>query len=161
MKSSKLHDIGKIFFGKGTDAKNEMIYLEQLGTKLSSIFKDHSQQIFTLSNEAISEFVSQKFRPNCCSLFEGGDELDLFDENISSDDFINFVRQVINLQLHMVLSDPPIEMVNLPISKATDQSIKDFEKYDYWMYNKAEYYCIDGFPKDGSPCVVVLPPPYR
>jgi len=29
------------------------------------------------------------------------------------------------------------------------------------MYNKNDYYCIDGFPKEGNPCVVVLPPPYR
>ena len=29
------------------------------------------------------------------------------------------------------------------------------------MYNKNDYYCIDGFPQDGFPCVVVLPPPYR
>jgi hypothetical protein len=35
------------------------------------------------------------------------------------------------------------------------------EKYDFWMYNKNDYYCIDGFPQDGLPCVVVLPPPYR
>ena len=35
------------------------------------------------------------------------------------------------------------------------------EKYDFWMFNKNDYYCIDGFPKEGYPCVVVLPPPYR
>ena len=29
------------------------------------------------------------------------------------------------------------------------------------MYNKNDYYCIDGFPQEGFPCVVVLPPPYR
>ena len=29
------------------------------------------------------------------------------------------------------------------------------------MFNKNDYYCIDGFPKEGYPCVVVLPPPYR
>jgi hypothetical protein len=35
------------------------------------------------------------------------------------------------------------------------------EKFEFWMYNKNDYYCIDGFPKEGYPCVVVLPPPYR
>ena len=29
------------------------------------------------------------------------------------------------------------------------------------MYYKNDYYCIDGFPQEGFPCVVVLPPPYR
>lgn len=35
------------------------------------------------------------------------------------------------------------------------------EIFEYWMYNKNDYYCIDGFPQEGFPCVVVLPPPYR
>jgi hypothetical protein len=61
----------------------------------------------------------------------------------------------------MVLSDPPIEMISLPISKATCTKTSDQDKYDYWMFNKLDYYCIDGFPKEGAPCVVVLPPPYR
>lgn len=29
------------------------------------------------------------------------------------------------------------------------------------MFNKHDYYCIDGFPKEGLPCVVVMPPPFR
>ena len=29
------------------------------------------------------------------------------------------------------------------------------------MYSKQDYYCIDGFPTEGMPGVVVLPPPYR
>lgn len=29
------------------------------------------------------------------------------------------------------------------------------------MYNKSDHYCIDGFPTEGNPCVVVLPPPFR
>jgi len=29
------------------------------------------------------------------------------------------------------------------------------------MFNKQDYYCIDGFPKEGLPCVVVMPPPFR
>ena len=35
------------------------------------------------------------------------------------------------------------------------------EQYEFWMYNKNDYYCVDGFPSEGDPCVVVLPPPYR
>ena len=35
------------------------------------------------------------------------------------------------------------------------------DSYEFWMYNKTDYYCIDGFPREGNPCVVVLPPPYR
>jgi len=29
------------------------------------------------------------------------------------------------------------------------------------MYYKNDYYLLDGFAKEGAPCIVVLPPPYR
>lgn len=84
----------------------------------------------------------------------------MFDENIDTDDFIRFVQAVIKLQLHMVLSDPPIELSML--STQERQSRENLtDKFDFWMFNKNDYYCIDGFPKEGYPCVVVLPPPYR
>lgn len=35
------------------------------------------------------------------------------------------------------------------------------EKFEFWMYYKNDYYLLDGFAKEGYPCVVVLPPPYR
>ena len=88
------------------------------------------------------------------------DDLNVLDQNISSDDFVRFTRAVVKLQLHMVLSEPPIEMQLLSV----DQMLKDGpdeDKFEYWMYNKSDYYCIDGFPKEGLPCVVVLPPPFR
>ena len=29
------------------------------------------------------------------------------------------------------------------------------------MYYKNDYYLLDGFAKEGYPCIVILPPPYR
>jgi len=60
----------------------------------------------------------------------------------------------------MVLNDPPILMSLAPWSIRRTKSVQE-ERFDYWMYNKNDYYCIDGFPQDGDPCVVVLPPPFR
>jgi len=57
----------------------------------------------------------------------------------------------------MVLSDPPIEMQ----LQATVQEQSDLERFEFWMFNKNDYYCIDGFPKEGLPCVIVMPPPFR
>jgi hypothetical protein len=57
----------------------------------------------------------------------------------------------------MVLSDPPIEMQ----LQATVQESTELERFEFWMFNKNDYYCIDGFPKEGLPCVVVMPPPFR
>ena len=60
----------------------------------------------------------------------------------------------------MALNDPPIQLSMEPwIVRRSKQQLH--EKYDFWMYNKSDYYCIDGFPQDGFPCVVVLPPPFR
>jgi hypothetical protein len=45
----------------------------------------------------------------------------------------------------MVLNDPPISLSMEPwSSRRTKTNI--LEKYDFWMYNKSDYYCIDGFP---------------
>ena len=60
----------------------------------------------------------------------------------------------------MVLNDPPIELF-MDSCKEREAKTDLLEKYDFWMFNKNDYYCIDGFPKEGYPCVVVLPPPFR
>jgi len=60
----------------------------------------------------------------------------------------------------MVLNDPPI-MLPMPIWEERKEKVDILEKYEFWMFKKSNYYCIDGFVKDNCPCVVVLPPPYR
>ena len=60
----------------------------------------------------------------------------------------------------MVLNDPPIEL-SMMSCKEREAKSELIEKYEFWMFNKNDYYCIDGFPREGYPCVVVLPPPYR
>lgn len=35
------------------------------------------------------------------------------------------------------------------------------DQFDFRHYKKTDYYCVDGFPKEDLPCVVVLPPPMR
>ena len=86
--------------------------------------------------------------------------MEMFEDNVDSADFVRFIKAIIKLQLHMVLNDPPIQLSMLSC-KERDQKQMLTEKYDFWMFNKNDYYCIDGFPKEGYPCVVVLPPPYR
>ena len=64
------------------------------------------------------------------------------------------------LSLHMVLNDPPIQL-GMECWQSRKQKQAATDKFDFWMYNKNDYYCIDGFPQEGYPCVMVLPPPYR
>jgi len=98
------------------------------------------------------------FKPRCIDLFD--DDVDMFEDNISTPDFIRFVQAIIKLQLHMVLNEPPIELSMLT-KVDREKKIDLTEKFEFWMFNKNDYYCIDGFPREGYPCVVVLPPPYR
>lgn len=60
----------------------------------------------------------------------------------------------------MTLNDPPIELSLLPWT-LMQQKESLLSKFDFLMYNKCDYYCIDGFLQEGKPCVVVLPPPTR
>jgi hypothetical protein len=70
---------------------------------------------------------------------------DEFDNNISTNDFIRFFRAIFKLTLHMVLNDPPIQ-VSMEPWNSRNLKKELTEKFDFWMYYKNDYYCIDGFP---------------
>ena len=99
--------------------------------------------------------------PRCEGLFDDDEEgAEFFEDNIGTPEFIKFIQAIVKLQLHMVLNEPPIEL-SMDSIKLRNSKEDPLAKYEFWMYNKNDYYCIDGFPKEGYPCVVVLPPPYR
>ena len=60
----------------------------------------------------------------------------------------------------MVLNDPPIQV---DLISWADRSVKTemLQKFEFQMFSKSDYYCIDGFPTEGMPGVVVLPAPTR
>jgi hypothetical protein len=103
-------------------------------------------KIFEFSDSQIQQFLQNKYRPRCediCAEREGA--LDEFEDNISTSDFKRFFRAVLKLSLHMVLNDPPIQVAQEPWSVIREKENLT-EKYDFWMYSKNDYYCIDGFP---------------
>ena len=65
----------------------------------------------------------------------------------------------------MALNDPPIRLNlfdwNSKINNNEVESTDLLELYDFYQYSKQGYYCIDGFPTEGMPGVVVVPAPYR
>lgn len=139
------------------DNASVMKYLE---TKCQSIFQEYSLKIFSLSDSQIQTFIEQKYKPRCLAIVSDRDGAeDDFEDNVSTPDFKRFVRAILKLSLHMVLNDPPILMSMDWEHRIAKPELT--EKYEFWMFNKNDYYCIDGFPKEGYPCVVVLPPPYR
>ena len=71
----------------------------------------------------------------------------------------------------MLLSDPSITCsFECDVDKAIaffsndkeDESIACIvDIYDFRGYFKADYHCIDGFPQESMPAVVILPQPMR
>ena len=55
--------------------------------------------------------------------------LDDFEDNVKSDEFIVFIKVVVELTLHMVLSDPSItlDVVSLDKFQAEPEFLKKFE----------------------------------
>jgi len=76
---------------------------EMLSKNLHSVFQEHNRDIFKFESSEIIEIYKHKI-----SVDE--DLEDDLEENISSDDFQTFVQTVIDLCLHMVLSDPQISI---------------------------------------------------
>jgi hypothetical protein len=57
----------------------------------------------------------------------------------------------------MLLSDPQISIA----WKNGSEESSLLDKFDFWQFTKADYFCIDGFPTEGMPGVVVVPAPQR
>jgi len=49
----------------------------------------------------------------------------------------------------MVLNKPSLELENVE------------EADEYPPFDKNKFYCLDGFPKEGNPCVTVIPSPVK
>ena len=67
---------------------------------------------------------------------------------MDSEDFFEFAQAAHELALAMLLNTPELRLC----FEACTQ---------YLEYSKAKFYCVDGFPKEGAPCAVVLPAPQR
>ena len=71
-----------------------------------------------------------------------------FEEMLETDDFSKFVNNVFYLCLFMLLNDPPLRV---PL-----ESFKN-RKFIYKKFKKNDFICVDGFAKENSPCLVLLP----
>lgn len=70
--------------------------MQDLDTRLQSVFKDQSQVIFDFSDTQIRRFIQDTFREKVIPVFEEAD-LELLDENLNSDDFLRFTSAVVKL----------------------------------------------------------------
>lgn len=86
--------------------------------------------------------------------------MELLEEALNGDDFKNFVKSLHKIVLHISLSDPPITLDLIPHEERLKKT-EIFDKYEFKKFKKQELFCIDGFPKEDLPAVVVYPPPMK
>lgn len=111
----------------------------------------------------MSEIIDKKYKQAGLEILREYAKDDIsadFEENISSQEFESFFKVVIELTLHMVLNEPQItlELIDSSVRLSKSQII---ERYEFQRFSKQDFYCIDGFPSESMPAVVVLPTPMR
>lgn len=129
--------------------------------KLKPVFQEHNRSIFEFDD--VAGLIEERYKPVAVQIVEAHNEGEFIDDlidNISSPEFESFFKILIELHLHMVLNDPPIRM-NLLDEQARRASGDFLDKFEFSMFSKQDFYCIDGFPTEKMPAVVVLPAPLR
>lgn len=114
---------------------------DNLKKYLIKLFQNHCNSAIPLINQ--TDFMKryiEKSRKYVKDKYEKE-----FNDMINSSEFKSFVQTAHELILYMLFHDPPLDL-------------KFSEKLDYKIIDKADdYYCIDGFPKNSPPCVIVVP----
>ncbi len=78
------------------------------------------------------------------------DDKGMLKDDINSKGFELFVQNSFKLCIYMLLHDPQL-MFNIPTY--------DKRRLIYNYYNKTDFLNIDGFGKEQTPCLIILPPP--
>lgn len=74
------------------------------------------------------------------------EEIDDVHKDLNVDSIKKYVEEAVYISLFMLLHDPPLMFYTSPIAK-------------YYFYTKGEVVNIGGFPKENSPCLLILSPP--
>lgn len=140
--------------------------MNYLDVKTKNIFQEYSLKIFQFTDEFYANLIFEQYMPVCKQIIEDytddedEDYMELLDEAVNSDDFKNFIKHLHKIVLHISLSDPPITLDLVPHKERMNKS-DIFDQYELKKFRKADMFCIDGFPKEDLPAVVVYPPPMK
>ena len=126
---------------------------------MQPIFQEFSLRIFEFSEDFFDSLLEKHYLPSCRTLLSD-EEMIEFEENVRGEDFKAFARSLHKVVLHIALSEPPLQLDLVSIEERLMRQ-KHTEKFEYHSFRKGDFYCVDGFPKENLPCVVVFPPPMR
>ncbi len=121
---------------------------EQISTRyLNSLFQEFSLDVFAFTDQYYKQLRERIKQILLARL--GPEGFTSFSSWLASSDLRKFLEALHKLHLHMLLNDPPIELM------------KSEKGVEYREFSKSQHHCLDGFPKDGAPCAIVIPPPAR
>lgn len=121
---------------KYDDPKRQAALEDVIYKKLKPVFQEHNKSIFTFDD--ISTLIEQEYKPKAVEIVEAhneGEFIDDLEENLSSSEFETFFKVVIDLNLHMVLNDPPITL-DLVTRDQRAQLTDLLTRFDFFMFFK-------------------------
>lgn len=135
--NSKLQEICKIFALPEQSADGlRKFFLKLLQDQCKILFPCPEIESVKIDYyDAVKDFIEE-------------DSIKDFEDMVEMNEFSDFVKSVHSLCVFMLLSEPAL-------------TVPFVEQLDYRVFKNEDYYCIDGFPKNSLPCVVILPPAMR
>ena len=126
---------------------------EKFAMKIKPFFEEYFISIFfgnkteneSLVNSILTTLSNNILNKSICKYFHKEIQQDIQSENIK-----NFINKSIRLCLYMHLHSP---VLNIKISPF------DNREPIYYYFNHIDHVNIEGFERENSPCLVILPPP--
>jgi hypothetical protein len=152
-----VHDTLKLVYDEAMNTVREKIqdilkllgvteqYNDKFLVRFRLLFQEYFSVIFVCTPENVDRVRTGLKR--VISTYGGAEDID---SDIESKGFENLVSYSFGLCIFMVLHDP---MLLFPINSFDKRTLM------YHFFCKSDYVNIDGFAKEQSPCIVILPPP--
>jgi hypothetical protein len=159
--SHLVHDTIKLIYDEAYSTLKEKVlnilkllniqdqYSDKFLVRFRLLFQEYFSVIFICNDQSVTN-IREKLK----AITETYKEIETQGEKVKNDidsvGFKNFVSYTFNLCIYMILHDPTLVFNILSYDKR-------ILTYNY--YTKSEFQNIDGFAKERTPCVVILPTP--
>ncbi len=154
----KMNNITNIKYSGNID--NENLDYEKFLCKFRPIFQEYFSVLFQSNYENFSDKIRNKLnliiKEDVIYNEFSQEKLNFIEEDVNSKYFNEFSLSALKLCLYMHLHEPKL-IFNLPSCFKENKNIK--RKLIFHYYKKDEFINIEGFPKEKSCCVLILPSP--
>eukprot|EP00347_Sterkiella_histriomuscorum_P001493 403371824 len=142
-------------FGLPSEFKKQ--WDELMSENLIDAFGVHGKIIFKYDSNAL---IDQFFRD-----IQKTQNYSQYLEELDESDLTNYFKQLHQICLHMIMSDPPINLELDFICNLIEEQQKQLKNFyqntQVKNFKSKQYYCADGFPKEDDECIVIIKSPMR